>query len=843
MQLTPGEKLDHFEILATLGAGGMGEVYKARDTRLNRIVAIKVSKSEFSERFEREAKAVATLNHPHIAQLYDVGKNYIVMEFVEGAPLKGPLPLDKVLEYSAQIADALDHAHTRGITHRDLKPANILLAKSGVKLLDFGLAKMTHVSTDAEATLTMALTNVGAVMGTLAYMAPEQMEGKETDSRSDLYAFGLVLYEIVTGKRSYPHLELLTLEPPGLQKVFRRCIEIDREDRWQSARDLLHALDLVQVTTPPAVAPRSSKPLGWIAAAALSTASAIALGALYLLTREPAKQSVAKLSILLPSNVNLDSESPPLISPDGTKLAFLARDASGTNKIWVRQIDSLDAQMLPGTDSARNAFWSADSRSIGFQTVQYEMRRADIGGGAPVRLCDSSFASVGGTWGKGGQILIGSNGNQPLWTVPPGGGRCTAATELDRSRAERGHEFPQFLPDGRHFLFLTLSSKRENTGIAVGSVDSKERKFLLATTSPAVFASGYLLYLRDQTLVAQRFNEKTLELSGEAIAVAEGIASSPYGDAMFSVSSGGLLVYRGGTAGTTQLAWVDRAGKTIGTVGPPGEYLNLELSSDGNQVAFQRRNVQGDRDIWKMSVERGSPQRFTFTASDETLPIWSPDASTIAFASNQQGASSLFQKPANGGGSEQLLFQSDSAGPMSWTSDGRFLLFRVVNAQGLNEGWIRPTTGDPKPYGYLQSSAFNRNQPRVSPNGRWIAYYSTDSGQSEVYLEPFPKLGGKWQVSTAGGVSHRWSRDGKEIYFIAPNGDLMVATVKGDAAPELGAPATLFRMNVLGGPRTLQGYRVQYDVAPDGRFLVTTLVDEAAGASLTVVLNWAAGLK
>jgi Tol biopolymer transport system component len=312
---------------------------------------------------------------------------------------------------------------------------------------------------------------------------------------------------------------------------------------------------------------------------------------------------------------------------------------------------------------------------------------------------------------------------------------------------------------------------------------------------------------------------------------------------MFSVSSNGVLVYRSGTAGTTQLTWFDRAGKTLGAAGPPGEYLNPELSPDARQIAFQRRNPQGDLDIWQMSLERGTPQRFTFSPAEEVNPIWSPDGSMIAFGSNQGGSTGLFQKRANGAGTEELLFRGYDSVPMNWSTDGRFIIFRMKNAKGMNEGWFLPLAGDRKAFGYLQSSEFNQNQPRLSPNGHWLAYYAAPSGQSEVYLEPFPKPGGKWQVSTMGGTNHRWSRDGKELYFMAPNSDFMAVTVKGDSAPEMGTPVALFRLRVLGGARTLQGFRSQYDVAPDGRFLVNVPVDEAAGTSITVVLNWQAALK
>jgi Tol biopolymer transport system component len=458
-------------------------------------------------------------------------------------------------------------------------------------------------------------------------------------------------------------------------------------------------------------------------------------------------------------------------------------------------------------------------------------------------LCDTNLSSTGGTWNQSGQILVGSNLTAPLFTVSTAGSRCQNANQLDLSRGERGHAFPQFLPDGRHYIYFAVSAKREFTGIVAGSLDSKETKFLLASQAPAVYASGHLLFMREQTLVARRFNPDKLEFEGEEEPVAENIATSPYGDAMFSASANGVLVYRSGSAGTTQLTWVDRSGKSLGTVGPPGEYVNPELSTDGKQVAFQRRNAQGDRDVWQMNLERATPQRFTFGAADEALPVWSPDGSRLVFASSQDGASSLFQKNANGGGNEELLLRNDRAIPVNWSLDGKSLFFRIASDVGINEIWFLQPEGDRKGVPYIQSKQFNRNQPRLSPSGRWLAYYANDSGFSELYLESFPKFGGKWQVSSGGGVSHRWSRDGKEIYYMAPNGDLMAATVKGEAAPELGTPTALFRMRILGGPRTLQGYRSQYDVAPDGRFLVNTPVDESAGASMTVVLNWAAGLK
>ena len=512
--------------------------------------------------------------------------------------------------------------------------------------------------------------------------------------------------------------------------------------------------------------------------------------------------------------------------------------------VWIRQIDSLTSQPLAGTEDARNPFWAPDSSSIAF-LYQTKLKRVDLAGGAPRTLCETPLSDQGGTWSSEGVILLGSSGAGPLVRVPSGGGACQAATGLNRERQDRAHVLPQFLPDGRHFLYLARSTKQGNTAVMVGSLDAKETKLLLPSSSQAVYAApGFLLFLRDKSLMAQRFDAGRLEFSGDAFAVAEQIAVSPFGDGMFSASANGVLVFRSGTSGNSQLTWFDRSGKSLGSAGPPGDYVNVALSADGKRVAFQRQVSSGDRDIWQMEIDRPVPQRVTFSPSDDTNPLWSPDGSTIVFASNREGRSQLFQKPSSGVGTEALLVKTDGDSmPIEWSADGRFLIFRMLNKQGINEGWVLPMSGERKPFGYLQGNDFNQNIPRLSPNGRWLSYFTPTQTNLQVFLQSFPKPGGKWQVSTAGGVNQHWSRDGKELFYVAPSGELMAVTVKGETAPEIGTPVTLFTPRILGGARTIQGYRSQYDIAPDGRFLIIVPADEGAGSPMTVVTNWTAGLK
>jgi eukaryotic-like serine/threonine-protein kinase len=871
MPLTGGTRLGPYEILAPIGAGGMGEVYKARDTRLDRIVAVKVAGEDFSERFEREARAVAALNHPHICTLHDVGPNYLVMEYIEGQPLRGPMPLAEALRLAVQIAEALEAAHKKGITHRDLKPANILVTKAGVKLLDFGLARFAATAPAGGETVTLAMTTPGTILGTFQYMSPEQLEAKEADARSDIFAFGAVLYEMLTGRRAFegksqaslisaimtsepaPLAALQPMTPAALGRVIKKCLAKDPDQRWQSAADLADELKWIAAGGSEVARPAEAGPtrVPWAIGVIAAVVFAVSLFLMFLyLRRAPVEQAATKLSVLPPANAVISSDSAPAISPDGRKLAFVAADASGKTMLWVRPLDSLTAQPLAGTEEARQPFWSPDSRFLGFFS-QSKLKKIETSGGPPQTVCDTGvIGNLGGTWSPDGVILLAGNGGNslsPIEAVSAAGGQPKPVTVLDRSRQQRGHSFPHFLPDGRHFLYLAASAKRENTGVYIGSLDSKDTKRLLSVEAEVRYAPpGYLLFVRDGSLMAQAFDASRAELSGDPFPIAEQVVSDPiFGNGMFSVSGNGVLVYRAGAgSGNSQLTWFDRAGKRLGTVGLPGEYLNPELSPDGKRVAFERRSAQRDRDVWLLELSRGTPTRFTFTPSDEYMPIWSPDGSRIVFASNREGSAGLYQKPSTGAGNEERLLASTfDLTTSSWSSDGRFVLYRSLSAKGYNQAWVLPLYGDRKPFPLLQSEDFNQNMAKLSPDGRWLAYFSNETGRYEVYIQTFPKPSGKWQVTTSGGLHPTWSRDGKELFYLALDQELMSVAVKGDSVPELGSPTPLFQAPLLGGARAIQTYRQQWDVAPDGRFLINVPVGEETGSPITLVQNWTAGLK
>ena len=597
MTLAPGTRLGPYEILSALGAGGMGEVWKARDTRLNRLVAIKASLSPFSERFEREARAIAAVNHPHVCSLYDVGPDYLVMEYVEGEWLHGPVPIAQALELADQILDALDAAHEKGIVHRDLKPGNILLTKSGVKVLDFGLAKITHApavdSPGLVETQAVSVTAEGSLLGTLPYMSPEQVEGHEADARSDIFAFGVVLYELIAGTRPFtgktqaalvasilkeaprPLFEIDPRTPRGLAEVVRTCLEKDPEKRWQSARDVRHALRWMAAEPPPSIPARSVRV--WQGLAVLMAAIALGIGAWVLQPAAPG--SPARVEAPGPENVTLDDVS---VSPDGRKLAFTAAAPGG---LWLRDLDALEWRRLPGTEGASTPFWSPDSRYVGF-IVDNTLRRVDTTGGPSETVTSVPAAALqSGTWNRHGDIVLGSWGGGsggPLWRVSPAGGAATAVTEVDLSKGEFVHTCPTFLPDGNHFLYFR-SGPPDIEGMYVGSLDvdagNQSRQRILATDVPAIFANGYLFFLRAGTLMAQPFDARRLELQDVPVPVAENVRITWYFTGMFSVSDDGVLVYRTASApGTFQLTWVDRQGKTLGTFGPPGTDGRVVLS-------------------------------------------------------------------------------------------------------------------------------------------------------------------------------------------------------------------------------------------------------------------------
>ncbi|HSR07215.1 MAG TPA: protein kinase [Bryobacteraceae bacterium] len=691
--LMPGDKLGPYEILAQIGAGGMGEVYQARDTRLDRIVAIKISNAQFSERFEREARAVAALNHPNICTLHDVGPDYLVMEYIEGEAPKGPLPLDEALRIARQIADALEAAHDKNITHRDLKPGNIKIKPDGsVKVLDFGLAKVGRTSTsdnpagENSPTLTIGMTEAGMILGTAAYMAPEQARGKENvDKRADIWAFGVVLYELITGERLFKGDDVgetlahiitqdpdLRKVPPNVRRLLKSCLEKDPRKRLRDIGDGWRMLEEAPVAAPASIptSPRSRTP--WMIAA-IATVAALALGLVSFrhATEEPPR--VLKLSVLPPEKVSLPPNSIPAVSPDGRQVAYAAA-LDGKTGLWVRDLSSLETRLLPGTDGASLPFWSPDSRSLGF-FANGKLKKTDAAGGPVLTLCDAP-AGRGGTWNKDDVIVFAPAIVSPLFRVPAAGGTPAAVTAVGDQ--ENAHRYPWFLPDGRHFLY-TAYLGRERQTLYVADLESKTREALMPVVSNVVYAApGYLLFLRELTLMAQPFDAATLRTTGDAVPIVEQVAYIGLDiRALFSSSQNGVLAYfSSGTVGNSQLTWFDRSGKVTDMLGAPGALDRPAISPDGNSVAAARRDPQtGLYDLWLYNLARGTDSRFTFNSANNAGPVWSPDNSRIVFYSTIKGPTYLYQKPINGVGQEELLDQHSVAIVSDdWSQDGRYII-------------------------------------------------------------------------------------------------------------------------------------------------------------------------
>jgi len=890
MNLATGAMLGPYELLSPLGKGGMGEVYRARDTRLDRTVAVKVlpphlsSSPERRQRFEREARAVSSLSHPHICALYDVGRqdgiDYLVMEYIEGESLadrlsKGPLPLDQALRYSIQLANALDKAHRSGIVHRDLKPANIMLTKSGAKLLDFGLAKLRGNSSEAAPSLTslpterVSITAEGTILGTFQYMAPEQLEGREADARTDIFAFGAVVYEMATGKRAFngksqaslitaimsadpqPISELQPMSPPALDRIVKRCLAKDPDERWQTAHDLMEELKWVAEAgsqagaAAPVAARRKIGERGWMIATVVLSLVAVLLAVAYF-GRAPVEMPAAATRFLIHPPEKTSFGGTFAVSPDGRRVV-LPGTSEGKTQLWVHALDSLSAQPLAGTEEATAPFWSPDSRFIGFFSSG-KLKKIEAAGGPVQTLCDALVGSRGAC--SPDNVIIFAHNSDALYRVSAAGGAPAPVTALDASRKETAHVCPKFLPDGRHFIYLAASAQRENSGIYVGSLDSKETKLLVNAYQGAAYAPpGYLLFMRERTLMAQGFDANRLELRGEPFPVAEQVelqSSAEPRFAFFSVSETGVLVYRSGTSRNSQLTWFDRSGKQLGTVGPPGAYGNPSLSPDEKRVAVQRGELPGQGgspDIWLIETgPRGATERFTFDPATETNPLWSPDGSRIVFSSNRDGPLNLYQKAVGGAGGDGALFKSDNIKvPFDWSRDGRFLLYAEADPKMRQDIWVLPLSEGQKPFPFLQTE-FIETHAQFSPDGKWIAYSSNESGTWQVYVRSFPDRGGKWPVSTSGGVQPRWRRDGRELFYISADKKLMAVDVKSDGATfEAGVPKALFDVRVLG---VLPGPMLWYTVSKDGqRFLVVTNLEEATAPPTTVVLNWTADLK
>jgi serine/threonine protein kinase len=890
MSLDPGTKLGRYEIRSKIGEGGMGEVYLARDTQLGRDVAVKVLPSTFSQeverlhRFEQEASAASALNHPNILSIYDVGTHdgspYVVSELLEGQSLRHRiggtrLPQRKVIDYALHIAHGLAAAHEKGIVHRDLKPDNLFITNDGrVKILDFGLAKLTGAG-DTELSQTSIPTrrvdtDPGKVMGTVGYMSPEQVKGRAVDHRSDIFSFGAILYEMLSGRRAFygesaaeTMSAILKEDPPdlsetnqrispALERLVNRCLEKNPQQRFHSASDLAFALEALsrsaptsaETTTISNLAPRRltqrERVFGSVAIVAIVAAVVVTIALILSRSRPgPTELGAVRLFVPPPEKNSFGSFA---ISPDGHRLAFVATDDSGKTMLWVRPLDSINSQRLAGTEEAIYPFWSPDSRFIGFFAAS-KLKKVEATGGPVQTLCNAPVPR-GGTWNRAGLILFAPNPTDPLYRVSAAGGEPSPATALDRSRLENSHRWPYFLPDGRHFLYSVLSGS-ETRGIYLGSLDEKEtRRLLNVSNSDAAYAPpGYLLFRREATLTAEPFDADTLRFTGDPFPVAEqvGFDAASF-QTFFSVSETGVLAYNITGSVKTQLAWVDRGGKQIGVVGQPSFYFRPFLSPDEKQVAVDDVDIQaGNRDIWIIELGRGNPTRFTFDPAIEMWPVWSPDGGRIAFASNREGTMNIYQRPASGTGKEEELLKSDSAKfPMDWSADGRFLLYQLTDPKTQSDLWVLPAFGDRKPFPFLQSE-FNERVGRFSPDGRWIAYCSDESGAWEVYVQSFPVSGGKWQVSTNGGYNPAWRRDGKELFYISADKKMMAVDVKGEGAVfQRGVPKALFNLQIP----TLFDIRARFAVTADGqKFLISNMLGENASAPIAVVLNWTSDLK
>ena len=880
MTLTPGSRLGVYEILGLLGSGGMGEVYRARDTRLDRTVAIKILQGplalqpEVRQRFEREARIISSLNHPNICTLYDVGHqdnlDYIVMEHLEGESLydrltRGPMPLDEVLRTGIQIADALDRAHRQGLVHRDLKPGNIVLTKSGAKLLDFGLARATGLAPAAgdtsSPTMSRPLTAEGAIVGTFQYMAPEQLEGKEADSRSDLFSFGAVLYEMAVGRRAFdgrsqasliasilketprPISSVVALAPPALDRAVMRCLEKDPDDRWQTARDLLLELKWIAeagsragVPAPVAARRKSRERLAWGLAAAAAAAAAGLAG--LLIARTPPKPEPMRFVFDTPASFR--SIGTPKVSPDGRYIAFNAIDTAGVSRIWIREMAGTGIRPLAGTEGTARPFWSPDSRFLGFMAGG-KMKRIAISGGPPQTVCETRN-NGDGSWGRSGMILFDGSPTDSVRRVSASGGEPSAATTIDRAGGEIGTAWPQFLPDGRHFLYLCLKLREDETVLKVGDLNSRRTTVLLKGNVSRIeyVDPGYVLFVRDRALLAQRFDPKKLRFIGEPFPVVDDVAAGGGvgTNAEFSGSNNGTIVFRGGAGGElSRLAWVDRSGRVLETFGDLAEYFTLQASPDGRRVAVE--GAVSPYDIWILDPARHARTRLTFDPAPDYVPTWSPDGSRIAFVSDRGGIGGIYLKPTSGARAESLLTELGADVRVGdWSRDGRYLACSVQSPSTRWDIWIVPVHGGEKPYPLVAGPA-GESAPRFSPDGRWIAYTSNESGLREVYVQPFPGPGGKWQISTQGGREPSWRADGKELYYISGTDAMMAVDIVAGATLETGSPRVLFqRVGSREGP---QGH--DYSVSPDGqRFLVRRAPETQELPATSVFINWTAAI-
>ena len=881
MALSSGTKLGPYEIQSALGAGGMGEVYRARDTRLDRTVAIKVLPTHLSsdagllQRFDREARTISSLSHPNICHLYDVGSQdgtrYLVMEYMEGETLadrlrKAPLPLDQVLKHAIEICDGLEKAHRSGVIHRDLKPGNIMLTKAGAKLMDFGLAKPVSVASPPSSTLTQTLvtpphplTSEGVVVGTFQYMSPEQVEGKEADARSDIFALGAVLYEMVTGKRAFEGktaastiAAVLASEPPSISSVqplsplaleatVKSCLAKDPDERVQTAHDVKLQLksikDSAASTSLAISAPKPGSRMGWLVAAFLLLLLLAGSAAWWLRGRESAPAMYFNSAAPFPATY-------VALSPDGRTLALVAySDQANKNVIWLHQVGTRGGTVLQGTEAAYYPFWSPDGRWLGF-FADGKLKKIEVGSGRSAQLLADAPFGRGGAWSRDGVIVFTPDAWSGLFRIPSSGGTPVQVTKIDPSQYQVSHRWPVFLPDGRHFLYLAcnFSGRLDKNEIMVASLDSPGQRVVVNASTNAVYTdTGYLVYWRDNALVAQRFDLRNYALAGEPRIVSDAVQYFPQTNlAVFTVSGKTLVAQTSAGKGVnkSQLLWYDRRGKQIGSVGLPDLVANPKLSPDEKRVAVDQTDVDGRHvNIWIHDLYSNSAARLGFGPWLEQVTVWRPDGKQVVYTSNEKLFFSLYSKNSDGSGAADNIkdFGVPQQGPWDWSRDGKYLLTRRDR-----DLWYL-TMPDLQAKPLIQSPFLVRNA-QFSPDTKYVAYASSETGTWEIYVSPFPSFGSKWQVSRGGGEEPRWRRDGKELFYLAPDGKLMATEVKTAAGFEAAFPVPLFQTHARQAISAMDFF--SYDVTGDGqKFLINTKMDMSNTAPLAVILNWSAEME
>ena len=881
VKLAAGARLGHYEIQEFIARGSMGEVYRARDSRLRRDVALKVlpTAAERDEgrirRFEQEAFAAAALNHPNIVTVYDIGAQagtvFVVSELLRGRTLRevltaGPPPVAKAIDFATQLGVGLSAAHDQGIVHRDIKPENIFITDDGLlKILDFGIARMVETDPlgDGETVPGGYATEAGMILGTVGYMAPEQVRGQTVDHRADIFAAGCVLYEMLAGRPPFSGgtaadtlSAILTTDPPQvatrdaasdpwLERIVRHCLEKDAANRFQSARDLVFALGQNAGARPSAAVERRRVHPGIFAAALVVATVSAAAAAIWFLNRD---EPPATIPLTFDVNVlddmyfaaTTDVAIPQLaVSPDGRAIAFVAEDATGRKSIWLRRLTSTTLIPVPGTDDAAFPFWSPDSTHIGFFSLG-KLRKIDIAGGAVHILADALGDARGGAWSPDGTIVFAPGNASGLMRVSAAGGTSAPIVDLDSTRGESGHRWPHFLPDGRRFLFQSRALP-EHRGVYVGSLDgAKPRRLLTDQTNAIVTRDGYLLFVRGGALMAQKIDFDRLTLEGEATALVDRIGYSvSLQTGSFTVSDSGVLAY-GIAAARGALLWYDRKGKELGKLWDTAEFLHPRLSADDRTVVVARReSEQLALDLWLIDVQRGTPARFTAGAVNERFPVWAPDGSALAFAGLEHTLSDIFIKPVRPNAeATPVLVSNVSKFPSDWSASGQIVYHRLSQTTGWDLFLVDVAS---KKSTALLTTPFNEFLGQFAADGKWLAYVSDESGTFQVYVQPLPSTGERWQISQSGGTQPRWRRDGRELFFISRDRKLMSVAIDVQPTFQAGAPVPLFDAKV---PSVGAQYANDYTVSADGqRFLVNTRSGGRSVPPIKVLMPWQSSLR